>query len=71
MCINVVADSVVLYVEHDFYNTIFKIEQIICSIRVSPPQWNILGAHLLFIIIIINKLILPRVSNNVDIFSAL
>jgi hypothetical protein len=37
MYINAVADCVILYLQHDFYNTIFKIKQIICSFRVSPP----------------------------------
>jgi hypothetical protein len=26
-----------LYLQHDFYNIIFKIKQIICNFRVSPP----------------------------------
>jgi hypothetical protein len=36
MSINAVADSVILYLKHDFYNIIFKTKQIIYSLRVSP-----------------------------------
>jgi hypothetical protein len=37
MYINAVADSVMLYLQRHFYNIIFKIKQIMCSFRVSPP----------------------------------
>ena len=38
--INAVAGSVMLYL-HDFYNVIFKVKQIIYSLRVSaPPMKN-------------------------------
>jgi hypothetical protein len=41
MYINAVVDSVMLYLWHDFYNIIFKIKQIIYSLRVSlPPPPN-------------------------------
>jgi hypothetical protein len=54
MYINAVADSVVLYLQHDFYNTIFKIKHklYIASASEPPPlpppphQEKILGAHL-------------------------
>jgi hypothetical protein len=38
--INAVSGSVMLYLQHDFYNIIFKIKQIIYSLRVIPlpPQ---------------------------------
>jgi hypothetical protein len=39
MYMTAAADSVMLYLQHDFYNVIFKIKQIIYSLRVSPlPQ---------------------------------
>jgi hypothetical protein len=38
--INAVAGSVMLYLQHDFYNIIFKIKQIIYSLRLSPPPPN-------------------------------
>jgi hypothetical protein len=37
MYINAVANSVMLCLWHDFYNIIFKIRQIIRSLRVNPP----------------------------------
>jgi hypothetical protein len=50
MYIKAVADSVTLSSEHNFYNIIFKIKQIIYSFRGSPPPlptWRLLGAHLI------------------------
>jgi hypothetical protein len=49
--INAFADSVMLYLQHDFYNMIFKIEPrlYIASGSVPPPpnpKRKILGAHL-------------------------
>jgi hypothetical protein len=51
MYINVVADSVILYLQHDFYNIIFKIKHKLYIATESaltslpPPQGKILGAH--------------------------
>jgi hypothetical protein len=41
--------SVVLYLQHDFDNIIFKIEHkiyIASGLGPPPPQWEILGGHL-------------------------
>jgi hypothetical protein len=54
MYINAAADSVMLYSQHDFYNIIFTIKQIIIHNyiqpkgQLTPPPLNrkILGAHL-------------------------
>jgi hypothetical protein len=50
MYINAVADSVMLYLQRDFYNIIFKIKhEIMYSLRFSPPppKGKILGVRLL------------------------
>jgi hypothetical protein len=47
MYINAVADSVMLYLQQDFYNILFKIK---CKLYIASglaPQGKILGAHLL------------------------
>jgi hypothetical protein len=50
MCINAVANSVMLYLQHDFHNIIFKIKHELCIISGSatppPPQGKVLGARL-------------------------
>jgi hypothetical protein len=48
MYINAVAKSVILHLQHDFYNTIFKITHklYIASGSAPRPQGNILGVHL-------------------------
>jgi hypothetical protein len=38
MYINAVADSVMLYLQLDFYNIIFKMKHKLCSLRVSPSK---------------------------------
>jgi hypothetical protein len=43
MYINVVVNSVMLYLQHYFYNITFKIKQIIHSLRVRPPPRHLLG----------------------------
>jgi hypothetical protein len=47
---NAVADSVMLYLQHDFYTIIFKIKHKVYTARGAapppPPQGKILGAHL-------------------------
>jgi hypothetical protein len=47
--VSAVADSVMLCLQHDFYDIIFKIKHnfYVASGSVPPPQWKILGAHLL------------------------
>jgi hypothetical protein len=37
MCINAVADSVMFYLQHDFYNIIFKIKRKLCIASGSAP----------------------------------
>jgi hypothetical protein len=53
MYIHAVADSVMLCLQHDFCNIIFKIEHKFYIATVStpppPPQGNILGAHLIHV----------------------
>jgi hypothetical protein len=56
MYINAVADSVMFYLQHDFYNIIFKIKKIMDTLRVSPrPQGKVLDAHLYVYIIAVSK----------------
>jgi hypothetical protein len=46
MYINAVADSVMLYLQHNFYNIIFKIKhKLYIASWSAPPQRKILGAH--------------------------
>jgi hypothetical protein len=47
MCVNTVADSVILYLKNYFCNTIFKTKHKLCVTSGSLPQGKILGAHLL------------------------
>jgi hypothetical protein len=64
MHINAVADSVILYVH--VYDMIFKINQIIYCVKVSPPpapQGKILGAHVPGVIVHTSILTLIRIIN--------
>jgi hypothetical protein len=50
MYIKAVAACVMLYLQHDLFNIIFKIKEITYSLRITPTapyQGKILGAHLL------------------------
>jgi hypothetical protein len=44
--VSAVADSVMLYLQKDFYNIIFKIKRKLYIALGSAPKANILGAHL-------------------------
>jgi hypothetical protein len=46
MCINAVAGSVILCLQYDFYNIIFKIKYKLYIASGSAPQEKLLGAHL-------------------------
>jgi hypothetical protein len=47
MNIDAVTDSVMLYLQRDFYNIIFKIKnKLYIASGSAPPQRKILGAHL-------------------------
>jgi hypothetical protein len=46
MYLNAVADSIILYSQHDFYNIIFKIKHKLYRAWSAPFQGKILGAHL-------------------------
>jgi hypothetical protein len=52
MCINAVADSVMLYLQHDFYKIIFKIKHKLYlasgTTTPPPPKGKILSAYLTF-----------------------
>jgi hypothetical protein len=54
MYINAVADSVMLYLQHDFYNIIFKIKHKLCVVSGSAPhppaKGKRLDAHLIIYI---------------------
>jgi hypothetical protein len=67
MYINAVANNVMLYLQHDFYNIIFKTKyKLYIALYIAPPpQRNILGAHLNVPIVkyvTMPVLILPHVS---------
>jgi hypothetical protein len=46
MYTNAVADGVMLCLQHDFYNIIFKIKHKLCTESGSAAAVKILGAHL-------------------------
>jgi hypothetical protein len=55
MYINAVADSVILYLLHDFHNIMFTIKHKLYTASGSapPPQRKILGVHLLECVLIL------------------
>jgi hypothetical protein len=49
MYTNAAADRVMLYLRHDFDNMIFKTKhKLYIASGSAPPQWKILGAHLVY-----------------------